>query len=321
MVLENLKGIKMSILSQPTQHKVLPVNTNGNIAALLSADQNTPLTEHNGKILHIANLLQTTLDVDEILSIFSKEIHSTILHDNLSFVHEQRNINVVLGKRARHSCTYELTIKEDHLGFISFTRKSKFSNADIEMLENMICAVHYPLRNALLYTEAISAAHKDPLTGVGNRGSMNDSIHREMELASRHNRSLGIIMLDIDHFKSINDSYGHAAGDVLLQTLVECAEKSVRISDMMFRYGGEEFVILLPETDEAGVLRLAKRIRRRVEKLETTIQSQVIKLTVSIGVTTLNNTDDDKSLVARADEALYRAKREGRNCIRIADPV
>ena len=99
---------------------------------------------------------------------------------------------------------------------------------------------------------------------------------------------------------------------------MECANESVRISDMVFRYGGEEFLIVLPETDETGVLRLAKRIRRRVEKLETKYQNQLINMTVSIGVTCLREADDYKTLFKRADSALYQAKGEGRNCIRIA---
>jgi len=147
---------------------------------------------------------------------------------------------------------------------------------------------------------------------------MNASLHREIELAQRHNRPLGLIMLDVDHFKTINDTYGHCAGDKLLQSLVQCAEKSLRISDMIYRYGGEEFVIILPETDTAGILRLAKRIRRRVEKLETSIGDQAVHMTISSGIASLSNSDDEKSLLGRADEALYRAKREGRNCIRIA---
>jgi diguanylate cyclase (GGDEF)-like protein len=185
-------------------------------------------------------------------------------------------------------------------------------------LERLICALHYPLRNAVLYTVAINSAHKDPLTGIGNRAAMNTALHREIELASRHNRSLGMILIDVDHFKSINDTYGHAAGDYCLQSLMKCAEKSVRISDLLFRYGGEEFVIVLPETDEAGVLRLAKRIRRRVERLETTYQNQLIRMTISLGITTLRDSDDEKTLFTRADEALYQAKQDGRNCIRIA---
>lgn len=311
----------MSIMPQTTENKVLPVKSNGNLAALLNPGQISSFGEKNDPALQIASLLQTSLNVDEILSLFHKQVRDTVAHDNLSYIYEQQNINIVIGRRARHSCTYELTVNESRLGFLSLTRGQKFSDGEIEILENLICAIHYPLRNALLYNEAINAAHKDPLTGIGNRASMNVTIHREMELAFRHSRDLGIIMLDIDHFKSINDAYGHAAGDTLLQKLVQCAENCVRISDMMFRYGGEEFIIVLPETDEGGVLRLAKRIRRRVEKLDATVDKQLVKITVSIGITTLLNSDDDKSLIARADEALYKAKREGRNCIRIADPA
>lgn len=311
----------MSTMPQTTENKVLPVKSNGSLAALLNPDQISSFSGKNDSVLQIASLLQTSLNVDEILSLFHKQVRDTVAHDNLSYIHEQQNINIVIGRRARHSCTYELTVNESHLGFLSMTRGKKFSDGEIETLEKLICALHYPLRNALLYNEAINAAHKDPLTGIGNRASMNVAIHREMELAFRHRRALGIIMLDIDHFKSINDTYGHAAGDTLLQKLVQCAEKCVRISDMMFRYGGEEFIIVLPETDEGGVLRLAKRIRKRIEKLEAIVDKQPVKLTVSIGITTLVNSDDDKSLIVRADEALYKAKREGRNCIRIADPA
>jgi len=200
---------------------------------------------------------------------------------------------------------------------LSLTRSKKFTEPEIKELEYLICAIHYPLRNALLYQEAINAAHKDPLTGIGNRAAMSTTLHREIELAFRHKRSLGVIMMDVDHFKNVNDKFGHSTGDFLLQSLVQCAEKSVRISDRMFRYGGEEFVIVLPETDEAGVLRLAKRIRRRVEKLENMIDKQTITITVSLGITTLQESDNEKTFLGRADEALYKAKRDGRNCIRI----
>jgi diguanylate cyclase (GGDEF)-like protein len=308
----------MSIVPQPTQNKVLPVNSSGNLAAIVNPIQIRELSQKNDKVLQIATLLHTSLSVEEIIAQFSEEISDVIHHDNLSYVNEKLDINVMFGDSARHSCTYELSINEQHLGLLSLTRDKKFTDGEIEQLEHLICALHYPLRNAVLYSIAVNSAHKDPLTGIGNRAAMNSAIHREIELASRHNRSLGIILVDVDHFKSINDTYGHAAGDYCLQSLVKCAEKSVRISDLLFRYGGEEFVIVLPETDEAGVLRLAKRIRRRVERLETTYQNQLIRMTISLGITTLRDSDDDKTLFARTDAALYKAKQEGRNCIRIA---
>jgi diguanylate cyclase (GGDEF)-like protein len=301
-----------------TESKVLPVSSNGNLAAVLGPEQIASYSEKNDRVLQIANLLQTTLKVDEILAQFSREVSAAIDHDHLSYFNEKHDINFVIGKPARHACTYELTINDQRLGFLSLTRSKKFTELEIEKLEHLICAIHYPLRNALMYHEAIAAAHKDPLTGIGNRAAMSNAMHREIELAFRHSRSLGIIMMDVDHFKNVNDIYGHASGDFVLQSLIQCAEKTVRISDMMFRYGGEEFVIVLPETDESGVLRLAKRIRRRVEKLETNVQEQLIKITVSLGITTLREADDEKTIIERADEALYKAKRDGRNCIRIA---
>lgn len=306
----------MSTVPQ-TENKILPVKSNGNLVSMLNASRQTTFVDKD-RILQIAGRLQTSLNIEEIIAFFSNEISTLIAHDHVNFVYEKLDINFVLGSRARYSRTYELTINETRLGILSFTRNTKFTDEETEQLEGLICALHYPLRNALLYSEALHAAHKDPLTGIGNRAAMTTTLHRELEKAFRHNRSLGVIMMDADHFKKINDKYGHSIGDYVLQSLVECAEKSVRISDMMFRYGGEEFVIVLPETDETGVLRLAKRIRRRVEKLETRIQGQTIPVTVSIGITTLQETDDEKSFIARADEALYKAKRDGRNCIRIA---
>jgi diguanylate cyclase (GGDEF)-like protein len=308
----------MSTMPQTSQNKVLPVNSSGNLAAIINPTQIRELSQKNDKVMQIATLLHTSLSVEEIIAQFSEEIRDVIQHDNLSYVNEKLDINVVIGETARHSCVYELSINEQQLGLLSLTRNEQFTDSEIEQLERLICALHYPLRNAVLYTVAINSAHKDPLTGIGNRAAMNTALHREIELASRHNRSLGMILIDVDHFKSINDTYGHAAGDYCLQSLMKCAEKSVRISDLLFRYGGEEFVIVLPETDEAGVLRLAKRIRRRVERLETTYQNQLIRMTISLGITTLRDSDDEKTLFTRADEALYQAKQDGRNCIRIA---
>jgi diguanylate cyclase (GGDEF)-like protein len=309
----------MSTAPQTKEPKVLPVKSNGNLAAIINPTKIRELSQKHDKMLQIASLLHTSLSPEEIVAQFSKEVREVVPHKNVSYIYENYDINLVLGESGRHSCTYELSINEQHLGFITLTRDTPFSDAEIAQLEQLICAVHYPLRNAILYHDALNAVYKDPLTGIGNRAAMNKALHREMELASRHNRSLGIIMMDVDHFKSINDNYGHAAGDRCLQSLVECAEKSVRISDILFRYGGEEFVIVLPETDEAGVLRLAKRIRRRVERLETLYQNQAIQMTVSIGITNLLDADDEKTFLARADSALYKAKSDGRNCIRIAE--
>ena len=216
----------MATISHTTENKVRPVKSNGNLTAMLKPEHVGGTVSKQDRVLHIANLLQTSLDAREILAQFSREIVDEIAHDNLSYVHEKHDINLVLGERERHSCTYELTVNDMHLGILSLTRKTAFTSAEIERLESLICAVHYPLRNALLYCEAINAAHRDALTGVGNRASLNVALRREIEKAFRHSRSLGVIMMDVDHFKSVNDVYGHAAGDLVLQSLVECHYKA-----------------------------------------------------------------------------------------------
>ena len=300
-------------------NKIAPVLSQGSIAALQDSDSAPVWGELSSDFFLLASKLQTSLSVDEILARFSKDSSGSIPHDGFSYVNEQYNIHFILGTHARHACTYQLTINEQSLGLITLTRATPFSEEETEKLERLLSMLHYPLRNALLYSQAVSEAHKDALTGVGNRAALSRGLYREIEMANRHGRHLGLIMVDIDHFKRVNDSLGHLAGDKVLQTIVHCLASTIRVTDSLYRYGGEEFVILLPETDEAGVLRLAKRIRRRVEKLDLHYQDTEFRVTVSIGLTNYHANDNEKSLIKRADQALYRCKNEGRNCIRIGD--
>ena len=183
-------------------------------------------------------------------------------------------------------------------------------------LEHAVCALIYPLRNALTYLAALRAAHRDPLTGTSNRAALNNSMLREVELARRHSTSLSMIVVDIDLFKSINDTYGHSVGDDVICSLTGIIDKIIRKSDMLFRFGGEEFVVLLSNTNREGALLLAERIRRGVEQTSVRTERRTIPITVSLGVATLAATDSAQSLFEKADKALYIAKSEGRNCVR-----
>jgi diguanylate cyclase (GGDEF)-like protein len=223
-----------------------------------------------------------------------------------------------VGKTARCRLTHKLNIQNESLGRIVLSRKQKFTAAETETFEKLIAVLLYPLRNALLYREAVHAAQKDALTGIGNRAALNESLCREIELAQRHGRTLGMIIFDIDHFKNINDTYGHSTGDCLLKALTHTAEDTIRNSDQVFRYGGEEFVVLLPETNIKGVKNLAERIRRNVESLECICEGHHIKMTASFGVSILNDKETEESFFIRTDKALYEAKNDGRNCTRIS---
>jgi len=159
----------------------------------------------------------------------------------------------------------------------------------------------------------------DPLTGIFNRRYLDRRLHEETAVARRYGRPLSAMLLDIDHFKRINDTYGHQIGDHVLTALVEVVASVLRESDIFARYGGEEFMVIVPHTPKLRAIDLAERLRKCIEAHEFKFTDERgekldIRLTVSIGVASFSNeiADMDK-LVYAADENLYRAKNEGRN--------
>lgn len=264
------------------------------------------------KILALTGALQTTLEVNELVAIFSKEIRKSINFDGLSYQFPSLKIDIRLGDKSFNSCAYQLVVASDHIGDIKFFRRHPFQESELEDIENLLSGLLYPLRNALLYQQAVQSSSIDPLTGVNNRLAMDSAIKREIGLSRRSNSPLAFIMFDIDHFKSINDKFGHPQGDRALKAIAQCTEETIRESDMLFRYGGEEFLILLNGIDLLGAQLLAERIRHKVQNLNV-IPKQNVKLTISLGVTILQDNDDAHSLIERMDKALYQAKSEGRN--------
>ncbi|TVO73558.1 GGDEF domain-containing protein [Sedimenticola selenatireducens] len=270
------------------------------------------------KILALSGILQSTLEINELLALFAKEIRQFIKYDGLTYRFPSLKIDIKLGDQPVNNCAYELVVAGDHLGDLNFFRKYPFEDSELELIENLLAGLLYPLRNTLLYQRAVESATIDPLTGVRNRASMDASMKREIGLAQRHNSPLSVILMDIDHFKAINDQHGHLYGDQALKAAAQCAEQSIRESDMIFRYGGEEFLVLLTGTDLEGAQLLAERIRVNVQNLEP-ISDKDIQMTVSLGVTKLTAQDSTDTLFQRIDAALYRAKNEGRNRVIIDD--
>ncbi len=153
----------------------------------------------------------------------------------------------------------------------------------------------------------------DMLTGVPNRRYFIDCLEDELARMKRHGGKACLVMFDADHFKRINDTFGHAAGDQVLKALVHVGEQWLRGSDVLGRLGGEEFAILMPETDYQGALALSERFRRAVADLLVDAGERVVQVTVSLGVVALRAQDSPDSALERADRMLYRAKALGRN--------
>jgi len=153
----------------------------------------------------------------------------------------------------------------------------------------------------------------DTLTGARSRFGMEISLTQELSRARRANKKLVLAMIDLDHFKLVNDAYGHDAGDQVLLFFAQLARSVLRESDLMFRYGGEEFLALLPDTDIKGAEFLFDRLRQMQAKSPLHYQRHAINVTFSAGITNLRDSDDVQSIIQRADEALYQAKQEGRD--------
>ncbi|PIE35572.1 hypothetical protein CSA56_03575 [candidate division KSB3 bacterium] len=156
----------------------------------------------------------------------------------------------------------------------------------------------------------------DPLTGLFNRRHMEASLSREARRAQRHNTSLGIMMLDVDHFKVFNDTYGHAAGDIVLRELGGLLRRHTRAEDIACRYGGEEFLLILPEASLLDTRQRAEELRIMAKELQIRYQENILSITISLGVAALpRHGINARDIIHAADKALYRAKHQGRDCV------
>lgn len=306
---------------QVIQDRTVPDDSSaqGHVAAIsrgLAPGNDTSTAHHTA--LDITAVLQRTLDVGRLVELFSKELRKVVTHDSVAYRHDAHAVRFQLGRPARHSCTYNLTVEDEDLGAVTFTRRARFSNDELTLIEYLLCSLVYPLRNAIDYKKVTDQAHRDPLTGVYNRGMLETVLRREVALAKRHRSPFSAVFVDIDRFKDINDRLGHATGDRAIRSFVENIERNMRSTDMLARYGGDEFVLMLSNTPESGAALVAERIRKAVE---ATVchddDGNVVRLTASLGVAALKSSDTSESLLARADHALHAAKQAGRNCVRV----
>ncbi|MFT4563608.1 MAG: diguanylate cyclase (GGDEF)-like protein [Gammaproteobacteria bacterium] len=290
-----------------------PMQATANVSPITSGQTQQRKLISDSTVLQVSTALQASLHVKDVVHAFASEIRKIVRVVSVRYRNRDRQIIVEDGTNQPHRSSYELTLLGNSLGEISFTRNQAFTENEQELLEILICALVYPLRNSLLYEQALTQALSDPLTGVNNRASMDAYLKHQVLVTERHKSPLSLIMTDVDLFKSVNDTFGHVVGDIVLRGVADAIVKCTRDSDVVFRYGGEEFAIILSNTEGAGADFLAERIRQSVAALEIEALANNTNVTISAGVAEFVAGDCATSLLARADERLYKAKVLGRN--------
>lgn len=204
--------------------------------------------------------------------------------------------------------------KNKVLGSLEVINKNSgsFDSDDMLILVALANQVAVAIENARLYEESIA----DGLTGLYHRKYFELRLEEELSRAKRYQHALNLVMVDVDHFKKVNDEHGHLMGDMVLKEVATTLKRKTRLEDIVARYGGEEFVVIMPLTPRENLKKVGERLRAEIEKMK----SSGIRITISVGIGHFDGKEKDfdyKDLIKRADEALYLAKRRGRNRVEI----
>ncbi|ONF44030.1 GGDEF domain-containing protein [Marinobacter lutaoensis] len=271
-------------------------------------------------LIRLARRLATTLSLEDQLGVLAEEMADIVPFEAMMYRHTIARQEFVFrtGMGGPHRAEYRLNLEGELYGYLELHRRTRFSEEELEAIEVFIGAAICPIRNACRFIALEQMALTDTLTGVPNRRALDEDLGRICHLADRHNESHSLILVDLDHFKAVNDTHGHLIGDQVLRMSADGLTRTLRNSDRVYRFGGEEFAVLLPHTDAPHAREAAERIRLALASLALDrLVGAPLRITASCGVATHLAGEGPEQWLARADEALYRAKQAGRNQTRV----
>ena len=255
--------------------------------------------------------LQTSLVIEDVLAMYAKFTKQLLNFSGLQFQSTLGTAQTLESDTNSTPYIFDLAIGKEHLGQLIYFSKFPLGQAIEKKLNILHAALVYPLRNAMMYSRVLKLATKDALTGLNNRSQFNDFLLQKLENCRRYHRPFSLMLLDLDNFKQVNDNFGHQIGDDTLKEFSKILCNSIRGTDSVFRFGGDEFAVLIEDPDFTTNQVVAERIMCLVKKSSLMSRYQV---TTSIGFTLANNQDSEIEIFARADKGLYKAKASGRNC-------
>lgn len=267
--------------------------------------------------------LATTLSLETLIGLFADEVMSLVPFDHLIYRHQigTQEFIYASGMGGPHRCDYKLTLEGINYGGLTLSRRVRFAEEELEMLEQLLGVAICPIRNACQYASVQQAALTDSLTGIPNKRALDEALARECSRGDRHGDTCTLILCDLDHFKQINDNHGHVVGDHILKAVAQELRKATRNCDELYRFGGEEFAIVLPHTDQDQAHQVAERIREFIATIRVNCGETDVCTSASFGLAMRFRDENPDQWVARADHTLYGAKRAGRNCTRVADAI
>lgn len=253
-------------------------------------------------------------NAEEAFEIFKTKLSENVRMQECRFISAIEGSDAELDRlNAQNDFVFTLKEKSRKLGFLSFKGLAEKDKEKVSILGHQFALA---LRRVKLYEEVEVLATTDSLTGVHTRRYFLERFQEEFTRSIARKIDLSFLMVDVDHFKDFNDQYGHLVGDQILKGVGEILKSNVREIDVIGRYGGEEFAVVLPDTDRDGAQFAAERIRSAVENALIKAYDTTVKITVSIGISTYPSDGKQATeLIDKADWALYRAKKQGRNCV------
>ncbi len=261
--------------------------------------------------------LQTSLDLAQQLQIFSMAAGKILPLSALEMHTAVGSFQAAGSYASNNEYRSMLVLNDQCLAELVYQSDNAFSPLIQRRLLELETQWLFPLRNALVVTRLQQLALKDTLTGLGNRRFFDDAFSKTVLLAERKQQPCALILLDLDNFKPVNDNHGHHAGDEVLLAVADAMRSTLRVSDNLFRFGGDEFAVLLTAEDAYSAELVAHRLVKAISQHHI---CEKFGVSASAGLAQLQQQEDSKLLFARADQALYQAKQAGKNAVRHAQP-
>ena len=259
--------------------------------------------------------LLTTIDLPKLTDLYFQQLQNTLPLTKLKIQFEDNRVTFGQSAKNSHLKTLNCMQMGNAVAVMDYSFTQPLSLRDWQILQQMHVNFCNPFKNALEHHKIKQFAMKDFLTSLGNRASYDETMIRLSSQSHRNHQPFGLLVLDMDNFKQVNDIHGHQEGDKVLMACADTILHSLRESDFAFRFGGDEFCCLLPDADNQTNSLIAERIHSAIKSHPLLQQHNI---SCSIGSATYQEDDSQIGIFSRADEALYSAKQAGKNCIRAA---